>query len=493
MSGAREPRRRGIPRRLASGGVALTIAMVASAASFAPVASALAGLTTGFSGDAQLNSGTRASVRWLKRAAHDGAGVVRVTVVWSSIAPRHRPRGFHPSHPASKAYDWTRTDAEIRDMSAQGLTVLASVLFAPTWAEGPHRPRGLTPGTWRPDPAQFADFAKAAAIRYSGRFPDPLHRGQFLPRVSYWQAWNEPNLAYFLSPEWVRTRSGWAPAAPDIYRNLLNAFYRAVKDVDPSNFVVMAGTAPYGDPPGNARMRPAQFYRYLFCVSAALRRTVCPGPVHLDAVDHHPYELSDPPTHPAYWSDEVVVPDMWKIERVLNAGERVGVVLPRGHKQVWVTELIWDSNPPSDDVSSVPLSKQALYLEQAMYLLWRQGVDTVLWYAIRDDPPVRHYAAAFDWGGLYFYSGKPKPSATAFRFPFVTARLNSSQVQAWGRAPAAGLLTISRELGSQKWAVIARLVVGARDVFVANLPLHGAVVLRAQVAGSTSLPWSQRG
>ena len=68
---------------------------------------------------------------------------------------------------------------------------------------------------------------------------------------------------YYLSPQWTRVASGWAPASPTIYRQLLNAFYRAVKRVSPSNFVVTAGTAPYGDrarwpadAPGRVRSRP---------------------------------------------------------------------------------------------------------------------------------------------------------------------------------------------------------------------------------------------
>jgi hypothetical protein len=82
-----------------------------------------------------------------------------------------------------------------------------------------------------------------AAVRYDGRFPDPLKPGAFLPRVRYWQPWNEPNLSYYLSPQWTRTGGRWAPASAGIYRGLLNAFYAAVKRVSSSNFVVTAGTA----------------------------------------------------------------------------------------------------------------------------------------------------------------------------------------------------------------------------------------------------------
>ncbi len=86
------------------------------------------------------------------------------------------------------------------DLSSHGLQVLLNITFAPTWAEGAGRPASARPGTWRPDPAQFASFATAAARRYDGHFPDPLQPGAILPRVRYWQAWNEPNLVLLPGP-----------------------------------------------------------------------------------------------------------------------------------------------------------------------------------------------------------------------------------------------------------------------------------------------------
>ncbi len=455
-------------------------------------ASAAAGLATGFSGDDLLTAGTSATrTVWLGRAVSEGAGALRVGIRWSDVAPGTRPVGFDPADPAASGYDWSATDAAIRDASADGLRVTALIFSAPTWAEGPDRPANVGAGSWRPDPVQFAAFARAAALRYSGTFADPLHPGRFLPQVSYWQAWNEPNLAYYLSPQWKRAGRGWAPASVDIYRSMLNAFYTAVKSVSPSNFVVMGGTAPYGDPPGYARMRPLLFYRLLFCMSASMTRTSCPhGSVHLDAVDNHPYTFNSP-EHPPYYADDVTVPDVWKVGRVLHAAERAGTVLPDRSKQIWATELLWDSNPPSNIAGAVPVAVQARYLEQSMYLLWRQGVSVFMWLEIRDAAPLRHYLAHFSWGGLYYYSGVAKPAATAYRFPFVTQRLNGRRLQAWGRAPCSGLLTISRQLSSHRWVILARLNVSAEQVFVATLRERGWAALRAQVSGATSLTWNQ--
>lgn len=44
-------------------------------------------------------------------------------------------------------------------------------------------------------------------------------------------AWNEPNLSYYLAPQWTRAGGRWVAASPVIYRGLLNADDVAVPDV----------------------------------------------------------------------------------------------------------------------------------------------------------------------------------------------------------------------------------------------------------------------
>ena len=449
------------------------------------------GLTLGFSADPALTGDTPAArTVWIPRAVAEGAQIVRVNVTWSEVAPIEPPASFDAADPASPGYNWSAIDTSVRDLTSQGLRVLLNITGAPAWAEGPDPPPGVTPGTWRPDPSQFAAFATAAALRYDGRFPDPLHPGAFLPRVRYWQPWNEPNLAYYLAPQWTRTAHGWAAASPAIYRQLLNAFYRAVKRVSASNFVVTAGTAPYGDPPGGQRMPPVAFDRGLFCLrdDARLTPLSCPDPPHLDALSHHPYGIRGPLWH-ALNPDDAAVPDMYKISRVLHAAERAGHVQPAGPKQLWVTEISWDSSPPDPD--GVPIVQQADWLEQALYVLWRQGVNTVLWLQIVDAPPIPNYGSTYQ-AGLYYLSGAAKPAAEAFRFPFVTQRLKAGEIQAWGRSPTEGNVTIEERRGS-RWVVLRRLPVRVDQVFTATLGVRGGAILRARVGAQTSLTWTQRG
>ena len=479
-------RRRALSRALIALGLLSTVtaaAGVAGSSALAVAPAAARGLTVGFAADNSLLDGTAATRSvWLDRAVAEGARIVRVPVVWSEVAPLRRPAGFRPQDPGSPGYNWSSTDETVRELSQHGLTPLLMILSAPTWAEGAHRPALAPPGTWEPNAGQFASFARAAAQRYSGAYPDPLYGGESLPRVRYWQAWNEPNLPYYLSPQWTRVGNRYAPASPNLYRRMLNGFYAAVKGVARSNYVLMGGTAPYGDPPGGARMQPLAFYRSLFCLSRTRAPLRCPAPVHLDGVDHHPYGAS--PEQSAFFSDDVAVPNVWKIGRVLNAAVRDGHVLPRAHKDMWVTELGWNSHPPQ-----VSVATQARYVELAEFLLWKQGVSTVMWLDIRDTPSPQF----FGWSGMYYYSGAPKPAATAFLFPFVAQRRAAGSVELWGRAPNAGVLRISRQLPAGNWIRVARIPVGARQVFVTNLALKGPAVLRATVGSSTSLPWREGG
>jgi hypothetical protein len=423
----------------------------------------------------------------------EGASIVRVNVDWRQVAPAKRRRGFDPADPGSSGYKWAAVDNAIRDLASHGLRVLLNVWDAPAWAEGPHKPGAERPGTWRPDPGQFGAFAKAAALRYDGRFPDPHDTGTFLPMVRLWQAWNEPNLDYYLSPQWVRAGRGWVPVAPVIYRHLLNAFYSAVKGVSRSNLVVMAGTAPYGDPigsdpPGQERIQPVAFYRYVFCLAGArsLTPVTCPDPAHLDAVDHHPYGIGGPTWH-ALNADDVAVPDVYKIARVLRAGVRAGHVLPRGPKSLWVSEIGWSSKPPNPQ--AVPVTRDARWLEQAMYVLWAQGVNTVLPLEIGDPAQIFNYSSVFE-SGLYYRDGRAKPLAQTFRFPFITQRVSRNRIHVWGRSPEGGQLQVE-VLHGRSWRTIQRMEAGAWWVFTATVPLSGRATLRAQVGSNTSLTWIQ--
>src|SRR5436190_1314924 len=125
------------------------------------------------------------------------------------------------------------------------LTALAASAAAagpPTWA------MRKVDGFPRVDPEQYRLFVLAAVRRYSGTT-------QGLPRVRYWEAWNEPNKVP--GPE-------FKPGAGDWYRELVNAFAQSAHTVQ-GNAVVAGGLAPFGI---STAVAPLAFMRSLLCLSS---------------------------------------------------------------------------------------------------------------------------------------------------------------------------------------------------------------------------------
>jgi hypothetical protein len=106
-------------------------------------------------------------------------------LVWSNVAPSSRP--LDPSDPTQ--YDWSGFEAQVTRTETNGLTPIVYVVSAPTWAEGDARPASAPPGTWKPKPDEVGYFGQAAAQHFQGR-------------VRHWELWNEPNLSYFLNPQY---------------------------------------------------------------------------------------------------------------------------------------------------------------------------------------------------------------------------------------------------------------------------------------------------
>lgn len=464
----------------------LTLALLGAALLAAPTgagAQATHGLSLGFfDGVFTTDAPTRGP--WLTRAVASGADILRIDVGWVAPNTPTRPAGFDARNPADPNYHFARADAAIVDATSRGLRVLVSFEGAPRWAEGPNRPTDAPAGSWKPDPQAIHDYGVALARRYSGTFPDPARPGQMLPRVDAFQVWNEPNLDTYLTPQWV----GGKTFAPAQYRRMLTAFYRGVKSVRRTALVVTAGTAPFGDPQvGGERIMPVRFVRDMLCLRQSKRRLVhtsCPDAARFDVLAHHPYSVGAP-TRRALNTDDVSIPDLGKLTKLLRAAERTGGALPRKHHRLWVTEVSYDSSPP--DPQGVPVATQARYLEQTFYLLWRQGVDTITWFLIHDEPPIPSYAAS-NQSGVYFADGRAKPSQQAFLFPLVAERAGPRVLRVWGRAPMAGSVRIERRAGTG-WLLVRTVRVRRHATFLVRIAAHGPTRLRARVGGVASLTW----
>lgn len=425
---------------------------------------------------------------WLGRARQANAGMIRGGLGWGGVAPAVRPAGFKPENPGDPAYRWEGVDRMVRSVAASGMQIFLTVGGAPPWAtRAAGRPKGIRPGAWRPSAKEFRRFAVAVGRRYNGSYPDPERPGRKLPRVKYFEVWNEPNLDIYLAPQWEGRRATGAI----LYRGLLNAFYAGVKRANPRARVVAGATAPYGDEPGGNRIRPVVFLKRLLCMRAPARPVKpCRQKPRFDIYSHHGINVSGP-ARSALDLRDAATPDLGRIRSVLRRARRQGLLHSRGAlPALWNTEMWWDSNPPDPD--GVPLRRHARWLQQALWLTWRDGGRVATYFQLRDGAPVPDYPSTLQ-SGLYFADGRAKPALRAMTFPFVGHRRADGRIGVWGIAPRGGKVRIERRIGG-RWRVVRRLRArGAPQTFTATLAVRGRATLRAVGRGGhRSLAWRQR-
>jgi hypothetical protein len=447
-------------------------------------AAATHGLKLGLADPSFQSSDPALGGQWLARARGAGADLAFLDAVWSAIAPRKRPAGFEPASPADPAYEWSVLDAAVRGAVAAGMQPVLDVDYAPAWAEGPDRSAAAPPGTWMPSAAELGLFAQALATRYSGAFVDPAEPAAGpLPRVRYFQVWAEQNLSVHLNPLWLRGRL----FAPRHYRAMLNAAYAGVHRGDPAAKVIVGGLAPYGDAQrGASRIPPVWFWRSLLCLRGArLRPARCPEPAHFDIAAHNPIDVFAP-SQGALSPLDVSTPDIGRLTRIVRRAVATKRALPAGRKPLWATEIWWDSNPP--DPRGVPVRRQARYLTQSLFELWRQGVSAVVWWYLRDQDPGPAGFGATLQSGLLYRGGSPKPAYAAFRFPFA-GRRRGGRVLLWGMAPGPGRVTVERR-GRRGWTTISRPLAGPGGDFALRTKApRGSFLARARQGGETSPRW----
>lgn len=358
--------------------------------------------TTGFADPLFASADAGERQLWLSRAKAAGSKLVRIGVNWRSVAGGSEP--LQPRNPADVSYDFGRIDAAVRDARARGLGVILTITDAPGWAEGSNRPRSAPVGSWKPSPAKFGDFGHAVAQRYSGSFGG-------LPRVDYLQAWNEPNLESYLTPQYKGKRNQSASR----YKRMLNGFYSGVKSTGSGAQVITAGTAPFGDRPGGDRTRPLTFWRKVLCVEDGRKKPRakrCPNKPRFDVLAHHPINTTGGPGRSASNPNDATTADFGKVRRILRAAER-GDNVAGGRHPLWATELWWDTKPPSR--FGITPRRQAKYLKRALASLARQGARVVINLRVRDTRESRRGRQFGSASGLYFPSGKKKPSLGAWR------------------------------------------------------------------------------
>lgn len=455
----------------------------------APRANAARDLKVGFADYLYGSINAQERNLWADRTAAANARIVRINVYWNSVATS---KPATPRDPGDPAYSFHTIDNAVRAAEDRGLDVELTSFRAPPWAEGKRRPPNASPGTWKPNPDDYGDFAHALAVRYSGSFP--VGSSTPLPAVEYFQAWNEPNLNTYIQPQWKGKKKNMSS---EIYVPLLNEFYREVKAVNPQAKIVAAGTAPYGDPPGGPkRTQPLRFFQEMLCLTKKDKKGKCTraGKPKADIFAHHPINREDPPRAKAAFRGDIEIADVHSLTKAVHRAEKLRTIGTRGKHEVWADEVWWQTNPP-DRKEGVPLKTHARWTAEALYLLWRQGVSKVIFLQFRDakykkgESPLASYQT-----GVYTYDGKKKPTYDAVKFPFVTERRGKkSKLRAWGIAPASGRLKIEAKSKPGGYKKVGALKVKDGKVFTTKLRVRGNnVKLRASVGGEESPVWNQR-
>jgi hypothetical protein len=410
-------------------------------------ASAARGLTTGIS---NVYSNDPAALQ----KVHEAGGTISLFPVrWNLMAPSSPSPAFNAADPNETAYEWEETDAWVRNAIAAGITPVLQIRGAPKWAQS-CTPEPAFDAICKPDPTDLAEFTHAIVSHYSGQVPG-------VPRVEYWEAVNEPNISFYFQPLY---ENGKAVAAAN-YRPLLDAFYAAVKSVDPEDLVIAPSLAPTAV--RRLTIGPMQFARELLCMSGGAKPKPLPGDcgggVPFDIFDIHPYTTGGP-THQGR-KNEVQMGDLGKLQTLIAAADRAGRI--RGafkRTPLWITEFSWDSNPP--DPEGLPMSTEKQWIPEALYQAWLHEVPVFMWYSLED--------TSQDQAGLYFAGEnaaklKPKPEMYAFRFPFVAIR-EGGRLTFWGRTPnAKGGKVVLQAKEGKRWKRFATVGADSAGIFRGKL------------------------
>jgi hypothetical protein len=334
-----------------------------------------------------------------------GADTLRVVVIWRDVARD----GFES------------LDAVVQGAADRGLHVLLTPSSPIPLSASGCRPRGPS---CRPSVRGYGRFVRSLGRRY--------------PQVDRWGLWNEPNLATWLSPQFVRRGGRVLYTGAVLYRRLARAGVRALHSTGHGSDVILLGeTAPVGrllGPLGKRNADPVTFLRALFSGGGLLR---------VSGYAHHPYTqgAAAPPDSPVS-PGQISFVNLGRLKRLLALGARRGVI-PR-RLPIWLTEFGYQTNPP-DFRLGVPYAAQASFLNYADWLAARDGrVRAVSQYKLVDDDDV----GGFQAGLRRFGSLDAKPSYDAYRLPIWLARQGRS-MRVYGQVRPAGRsrvrVTLSRD------------------------------------------------
>ncbi len=381
-----------------------------------------------------------------------GVDRVRASVLWLALAPaatsRTEPSNFHATDPSAYgAAAWAPYDRLTELAAARRIGVDFNVTApGPSWAMAHPAPAKYATH-YRVNPTDFGQFVAAVGARYSGTYVPAGATGKPLPRVNYWSIWNEPNQPGWLAPQWASVGGTKVMVSPGLYRANLDAAYAALTRTGHStstDTILIGELAPEGSEATRAEspIPPLPFLRSLYCLDssyqplrgAAAAGAGCPAngspgafvsahPALFRATGfaHHPYSFFLPPS--ASMSDQNFAPlsDLGRLESALDRIFSVYGV--QRQLPLYLTEYGYETNPPNP-YRGVSLSRQALYIDEAQYVAWKdprvRAMSQFLLVDSAPDPSFPKGSIGY-WStfqtGLEFLGGAHKPSFDAYRLP----------------------------------------------------------------------------
>ena len=484
-----------------------------------------------FQADNQLLTDPAATLDLLRRL---GVDRVRVFLPWGVLGARvpiapdplaHKPPvGFDATDPADyPAAGWAPYDAIVRDAAARGIGVYFTVSGpAPAWATQPGEPPG-TPsarspiGVWKPSGTDFGAFVHAVGTRYSGHYPDPLHPGRDLPRVSFWGIWNEPNLGIYIAPQAID--SGKLEVSPLYYRQIVDAAWSALHATGHGHDTILIGElapdgATVGPVPGDFdMMAPLRFLRALYCVDSSYHQlrglaasqrgcpTTAAGSAHFVAdnpglfdatgVADHPYSQGLPPNQaPPLEPDYAEFADIPNLEATLDRLQQAYGSSTRF--PIYSTEFGEQTNPPETLIRALPPMTAADYMNWAEYLSWLNPRIRSYDQYLLVDAPNGTFSTALD-----FANGIPKATYYAYRMPLYLPRSTAThgqKLEVWGCVRPAPHTRVSTG-AAQSAEIQFRPAAGGAFSTIRTVPITGRScyfdVLEAfPGSGTVRLRWS---
>lgn len=311
----------------------------------------------------------------IKVIADAGARFTRVDVDWRGVAPTRPVNGANHT---DAAYEWERYDTIARELRKRGITAIFNVYHTPEWASPTRRINAI------PRAGDYADFVKALVHRYSGT--------QGLPRIAMFEAWNEPNIRWFLTPQWIKRSGKWYPAATNAYIKMLVALDEARDMHSPSAKILGvsgAGTTrtiyPTPEWPEGRTVGIKEFI-------AAIGRAKAP----MDYVSQHIYPTGDPYSSRAFLS-------FGGLTRYAKEADKIRKNIP-----IWVTEFGYTTTPTEVRPTHVPEAQQAANMGPALEVMSRNPrIQGAVWFQTQDNG---------SWtSGLTRMDGTKKPSWAEFQ------------------------------------------------------------------------------